>query len=384
MRLQNVGTAVTFFLLPAATRAATYNLIKQYAGSTFFNDWDFYDHFDDKMNGDVNFVSASVGASARLAYVDSNTNRAIIKVDNTSTVPWNEKRNAVRITSKDSYPIGSLWIADIYHAPYGVSSLKGAYSPVLIKDPKSAGLSPGTQHGLREGAEIDVFEGVNAMPTSQMGLHTTAGCVQRNPNQLTTLVNSTDCAGDNNAGCMLTNTHPSSYGPAFAAAQGGVFITEFAESGISVWFMARKDIPSSLTGASAIDTSTLGTPMGNWPQTGCDIKNFFQSQNLVFTVTLCGDFAGPPNIFNATCTGTCYLDYVIKDPSNYDNAYFDIASVRVFSSNPSATTISPSSTSTSSPSQSSQTSNGLNLASLRAFTSTVFGALLGIAGLELY
>ena len=81
--------------------------------------------------------------------------------------------------------------------------------------------------------EIDVFEGVNAMPTSQMGLHTTPGCVQTNPNQLTTLVNSTDCAGDNNAGCMLTNTHPSSYGTAFAAAQGGVFITEFAESGIS-------------------------------------------------------------------------------------------------------------------------------------------------------
>jgi hypothetical protein len=76
---------------------------------------------DDKMNGDVNFVSASEGLSAKLAYVDSNTNRAIIKVDNTSTVVYNEKRSAVRITSKDSYPIGSLWIADIYHAPYGVS-----------------------------------------------------------------------------------------------------------------------------------------------------------------------------------------------------------------------------------------------------------------------
>jgi hypothetical protein len=172
----------------------------------------------------------------------------------------------------------------------------------------------------------------------------------------------------------------------------------------SIWFIARKDIPSSVTGASSIDTSTLGTPMGNWPQGGCDIKNFFQPQNLVFTVTLCGgmfftftfcaplmrtpvpDFAGPPNIFNATCTGTCYLDYVIKDPSNYDNAYFDIGSVKVFSSNPSATTIAATSTSTgtSSGSQASQTSNGSKLGSLQAFTSTVFGALLGIAGLELY
>lgn len=90
-----------------------------------------------------------------------------------------------------------------------------------------------TEKILKFHREIDVFEGVNAMPTSQMGLHTTPGCVQTRPNQLSTLVNTTDCAGESNAGCMLTNTHPSSYGTAFAAAQGGVFITEFAESGIS-------------------------------------------------------------------------------------------------------------------------------------------------------
>jgi len=31
----------------------------------------------------------------RLAYVDNN-GRAVIKVDNTTNVPWNEKRNSVR------------------------------------------------------------------------------------------------------------------------------------------------------------------------------------------------------------------------------------------------------------------------------------------------
>lgn len=101
--------------------------------------------------------------------------------------------------------------------------------------------------------------------------------------------------------------------------------------------------------------------MGNWPAGGCDIRRAFQPQNLVFTVTLCGgslsahslrlssspingisllDFARPENIFHQTCSGDCYLDWVIKDPSAYDNAYFDISYVKVFSSNPSATTLS--------------------------------------------
>lgn len=43
------------------------------------------------------------------------------------------------------------------------------------------------------------------------------------------------------------------------------------------------------------------------------------------------DFAGAPNIFAETCPGTCYPDNVVGNGSNYANAYFEIASVRVFS-----------------------------------------------------
>ncbi|KAF5326590.1 hypothetical protein D9611_000257 [Ephemerocybe angulata] len=320
MRLQLANVFPALLLVPVTVKAATYNVVKDYSGSTFFDAWDFYDHYDDKMNGDVNFVSQAAGLSDKLAYVDPNTSRAIIKVDNTTQVPYNEKRNSVRITSKDSYGIGSVWVADMYHAPYGCSVWPAWWS--------YAGNAT-----WPAGGEIDVFEGVNAMPSSQMGLHTTAGCKQTNPTQLSTLVNTTDCAGDNNSGCMLTNTNAASYGAKFADAQGGAFITEFAESGISIWFFPRSEIPKSVSAsATSIDTSTLGTPMGNWPSSGCDISKFFEPQNLVFTVTLCGDFAGPPNTFTQTCTGVCYTDYVIKDPSVYNNAYFDISYVKVFSS----------------------------------------------------
>jgi hypothetical protein len=66
------------------------------------------------------FVTASQGASERLAFVNTAGN-AIMKVDNMTVVPFNDKRNTVRITTKDRFPVGSMWIADMLHVPFGVS-----------------------------------------------------------------------------------------------------------------------------------------------------------------------------------------------------------------------------------------------------------------------
>ena len=43
------------------------------------------------------------------------------------------------------------------------------------------------------------------------------------------------------------------------------------------------------------------------------------------------DFAGNAAIFGETCPGVCYTDYVVGNGSNYNTAYFEVASVRVFS-----------------------------------------------------
>lgn len=40
--------------------------------------------------------------------------------------------------------------------------------------------------------------------------------------------------------------------------------------------------------------------------------------------------AGNPTTFEQTCSGVCYDDYVLGSGSNYDNAYFEVQSVRVF------------------------------------------------------
>lgn len=71
------------------------------------------------------------------------------------------------------------------------------------------------------------------------------------------------------------------------------------------------------------------------------------------TVTKAGNAA----IFNQTCTGVCYNDYVIGSPSGYDNAYFEIGYVRVFSAAGTTTVVSPSTSSSGSGPGSTSTSS---------------------------
>lgn len=42
------------------------------------------------------------------------------------------------------------------------------------------------------------------------------------------------------------------------------------------------------------------------------------------------DFAGNAAIFQQTCTGICYDDWVLGPPSNFDQAYFEVQYVRVY------------------------------------------------------
>ncbi|KAJ7109083.1 glycoside hydrolase family 16 protein [Mycena crocata] len=315
----STSVALLSVLLPGALAATTYDMVKEYSGSTFFDDWDFYGSFDNLTNGDAIFVTSKVASSSKLAYVDSTTNHAIIKVDNTSTVAYNDKRNTVRISSKNQFDVGSVWIADMYHVPYGCSVWPAFWSQAP---------------NWPAGGEIDTFEHWNMELHNEMTLHTDAGCKQVSPLQTSTVINSTDCShlANSNAGCGVMDPNDSSYGAKFAAAQGGVFVTEFAESGISVWFFNRSSIPTSISGnASSFSVSDLGTPVANWPTAGCAIDTFFKAQNLIFDITLCGDAAGAASVFAQTCSGSCYTDYVVGDGSVYNNAYFDVASVRIYS-----------------------------------------------------
>jgi len=311
----------------ALTTATSYQFATEYAGSNFFDDWIFYNHFDNLTNGDVVYVSQQEGLSQQLAFVNGAGN-AIIKVDNSTQVAFPNKRNSVRISTKDRYGVGSLWVADMTHVPFGCSVWPAWWSQAP---------------DWPTGGEIDTFEGVNQDLNNIMSLHTDTGCTHSSSaNQTSTIVNQTVCDANqnSNSGCGITDPNPSSYGAAFAAAGGGIFVTEMAESGISIWFFNRSSIPSVLQGnASSFDSSILGTPVSNWPSSGCNVDQFFEAQNLIFTITLCGDLAGAPTIFSETCPGDCYASWVLGSPSNYDDAYFEVKSVRVFNNGTDTTVV---------------------------------------------
>ncbi|KAL5519765.1 hypothetical protein ACEPAG_1425 [Sanghuangporus baumii] len=308
--------------LPQIASATRYNYAMEYSGSSFFDRWSFYDHFDNLTNGDAMFVNDAVAQKNGLAFVNDNGN-AIIRVDNSTTLSFGEKRDSIRMTSKDRFKAGSVWIADFLHVPYGCSTWPAFWS---------------TTPDWPIGGEIDTFEGINDVKNNSMTLHTEPGCVQANATQTSKLIQSTDCSYllNGNQGCTTSDPDPASYGEAFAKAGGGMYVTEYAESGISIWFFSRTSIPDSLSGenVTSFDTSTFGTPTANWPNAGCDIETFFKPQNLVFDITLCGDLAGLQSIFQETCPGDCYHDWVTGPPSNYDNAYFEVRSVKIYGSGP--------------------------------------------------
>ncbi|KAJ6571816.1 hypothetical protein B0H19DRAFT_1131391 [Mycena capillaripes] len=97
-----------------------YNIVDNFQGLTFFDNWDFYGNYDNLTLGDVVWLNEADAFTQELALVNAAGN-VIIKVDNFSNVPFNQKRNSVRITTKSTYSLGSLWIIDAVHLPYGCS-----------------------------------------------------------------------------------------------------------------------------------------------------------------------------------------------------------------------------------------------------------------------
>ncbi|RPD78311.1 hypothetical protein L226DRAFT_481036 [Lentinus tigrinus ALCF2SS1-7] len=289
---------------------AAYNLVKEYSGTNFFDGWEFYGNYDNLTNGDVTYVDQANATSSKLAYVND-AGHAVIKVDDTSFVPYNYKRNSVRIETKDYFPLGTVLLFDATHLPFGCS----VWPSFWTKGPN-----------WPDGGEIDIIEAVNLMPANQMAIHTLSGCTQ----------SGTDCS--QGAGCTVGEKADNSYGSAFASAGGGVWATQFDTTGINIWFWSRKDVPSDVTSATnSVDPSSWGTPSAQYSTSSCDVSKFFTPQQLVINIALCGDWAGLPNVYQQTCGGdgsqtACYLDNVINNGTNYADAFFEINYVKAFSS----------------------------------------------------
>lgn len=295
-------------------------MVRSYSGPSFFDRWDFYGDYDNLTLGDVVWLNRNDAFSQGLAFVN-NAGNVVMKVDDMHDVLPQQKRNSVRITSQDTYAVGSLWIADIVHIPWGCS----VWPAFWTKGPT-----------WPEDGEIDIIEGINMMDHNQMALHTTSGCIHSTPPNQHGQSGEADCSQP--SGCIVAETSPNSYQTGFAAAGGGIFATQFDVSGIYIWFWSRPNIPSSVThstSTSPIDISDWGPPSASYSSTTCNITQFFSPQNLVFDITLCGIWAGLPATYLPQCgsagpTGICYNDNVVGPGGRYSNAYFEISYVRAY------------------------------------------------------
>ncbi|KAF8990462.1 hypothetical protein BDQ17DRAFT_1185278, partial [Cyathus striatus] len=307
--------------------AAMYELAKDYSGEDFFDGWDFFDGVDDVTGGDQIYSDAFLSAYKLLAFVESDTKHAFLRVDNYTNVPRSTPRRSVRVVTKASYHMDSVWIADIFHTPYGCGVQPALWS---WAPPEVGGNYP-------KGGGIKTFEAVNQDIFSHMSLYTSANCNALNPNpdqNAASVVNTTNC--DNPIlGCTTTNTGLNSYGPSFNNGHGGVFITEYSSSGISIWFFPRNNIPISVSSNSSnIDTTDFGIPIANWSPSICGSDGFSEvllPQSFVIDIALCGREWLGTLLYNQTCPpGNCFVNSVSGDGSNFDEAYFEIGAIRVF------------------------------------------------------
>jgi len=252
----------------------------------------------------------------RLAYVATDGN-VILKVDNTTVGQPSDNtygRASVYLESLDTVALGSLVLFDALHVPYGCS----VWPAFFMQGP---GVWP-------TGGEIDIFENVNQATANQYSLHTfPAGCTHPANATETGTISSNDCfnATDGNAGCVIKESKPDSFGSGFNQNGGGGFATLFDSNGIKMWFFPRSSIPSDWTSSSP-NPSNWGEPSAYYPASSCDPRKYFGPQTMILDIDICGAFAG--GVFSETCSGSC-VD-LLKTPTNYNDAYFEISFIKVF------------------------------------------------------
>ena len=177
--------------------------------------------------------------------------------------------------------------------------------------------------------EIDIVEGVNNGPTNQVSIHTSPGCtISTNVSDaLGTLNGGPNCASyqTGNSGCgMQDYTSDNNFGAAFNKAGGGVYAMKWDDSGISVYFFSRDQIPDDITNGAPLP-DTWNKPVANYPAATCNPWQFFKDNFAIINTTLCGDWAGSAGAWSgsgcAASTGisTCEK-FVRQNGQAFNNA----------------------------------------------------------------
>jgi hypothetical protein len=147
---------------------------------------------------------------------------------------------------------------------------------------------------------------------------------------------STDCfVGDPkqyaNAGCAIIDDDPASLGAPFNARGGGVVATIWDKLGIRTYRWARDAVPPAVAARRPPREADFGLPYARFDfGTACEASHF-HSHQMVFDLTLCGDWAG--GTFASQCAdvakGATCQEFVSKG-ANMAEAYWKVNYVDVW------------------------------------------------------
>ncbi|KAJ3844135.1 glycoside hydrolase family 16 protein [Lentinula raphanica] len=306
--------------IPAVLSQTYYTQNAHFKGKNFLDAFN-WETFDDPTHGRVNFIDQQTALNTNLSYADDDV--FIMRADYHQIVPsYARGRDSVRITSHDAWG-DSLLVLDLAHMPEGCATWP-AYWTVSKNGP------------WPQGGEMDIIEGVNLNNNNLASLHTMTNCTMPQTRSQTGQVVSTNCdaAVNYNQGCGVAFATPASYGSGFNTNGGGWVATWRSPNSISHWFWPRNapNVPDEIRqGDSDVVTpgENWGTPDATfvWPQ--CDYNSHFDPHQIIFDLTLCGDWAG--NAFpTAGCgPGNCQ-DFVDNNPDAFGNAFWEINSLTVY------------------------------------------------------
>ncbi|KAI9166923.1 Endo-1,3(4)-beta-glucanase [Paramyrothecium foliicola] len=309
------GFAIGLGVFFAGVTRAQYTLHTLYDTSNFFEAFEFFSD-PDPTNGFVEYVdSATANAEGLAGFVG---NAIFMGADSVTQQPANGRRS-VRVTSREAFTHG-LFIADIAHMP---SNVCGAWPAYWMFGPDWPG-----------SGEIDILEGVNTQASNSITLHTSEGCrISNEGSAETTSLKNSDCAaGKSFLGCGQQSNNTHDYGDGFNAVGGGVYVTEWQSESIAVWFFPRSAIPRDIVDG-APDPDAWGAPVAKFNGgAGCSLDSYFKNNNIVFTTTFCGDWAGKVWDSDAECSAlapSC-TEYVAANPGDFAEAYWLVNSIKVY------------------------------------------------------
>jgi len=284
-----------------------YSLVANFAGTTFFDNWNFYTS-GDPTHGYVDYQNEANATKKGL--ISSTATSVQIAADHTN-VASGRGRASVRLTSKKTFNYG-LFIIDLSHMPTGCGTWPAWWS-----------VGPGWPNA----GEIDIIEGVNEGTIDQMTLHTNAGCDMsgEDKSKYTGTLGNANCQGNSGCGIKAGN---GTYGASLNSHQGGVFATEWTSEYIQTFYWPRSSIPADITKGDP-DIMSWGKPFAYF-QLGANCPaTHFNNHVLVIDLTFCGDWAG--QVFSAQCPGKGECSTFVKNnPTDFAEAYWDINYIKVF------------------------------------------------------